>query len=66
MEEEPKDADRPGSFTLEQITQLYTFACKPPREYGRPISHWTLRELADGRYLAPLFRQLIAKSCDWG
>ena len=44
------DAPRPGApatFTLEQITQLYALACAPPEQYGRPISHWTPRELAD-------------------
>ena len=44
------DAARPGTpgkFTLEQITQLYALACDPPEKYGRPISHWTPRELAD-------------------
>jgi hypothetical protein len=32
---------------LEQITQLYALACAPPEQYGRPLSHWTPRELAD-------------------
>ncbi|MGF1457675.1 MAG: helix-turn-helix domain-containing protein, partial [Leptolyngbyaceae cyanobacterium] len=44
------DAPRPGApatFTLEQITQLYALACAPPEQYGRPLSHWTPRELAD-------------------
>lgn len=50
VEERLHDAPRPGSpstFTLEQITQLYAMACAPPEQYGRPISHWTPRELAD-------------------
>lgn len=37
----------PLSFTLEQITHLYAIARAPPEQYGRPISHWTSRELAD-------------------
>ena len=44
-----KDAPRPGSpgtFTMEQITQLYAIACSPPAQYDRPLSHWTARELA--------------------
>ncbi|NEQ42054.1 MAG: helix-turn-helix domain-containing protein [Leptolyngbya sp. SIOISBB] len=44
------DAPRPGApatFTLEQIPQLYALACAPPEQYGRPLSHWTPRELAD-------------------
>ena len=45
-----QDVPRPGTpptFTLEQITQLYALACAPPEQYGRPISHWSARELAD-------------------
>lgn len=45
-----RDAPRPGApatFSLEQITQLYALACAPPEQYGRPISHWSPRELAD-------------------
>jgi len=33
------------TFSLEQILQL--FACEKPEAYGRPISDWTARELAD-------------------
>lgn len=45
-----RDAPRPGTpatFSLEQITQLYALACAPPEQYGRAISHWSPRELAD-------------------
>ena len=45
-----QDAPRPGTpptFTIEQLTQLYALACEPPEQYGRPISHWSNRELAD-------------------
>lgn len=44
------DAPRPGgpmTFSLEQILQLFAMACQKPEEYGRFISHWTARELAD-------------------
>jgi transposase len=44
------DAPRPGgpsTFSLEQIVQLFAIACEQPEDYGRPISHWTSRELAD-------------------
>ena len=50
VEERLEDAARcgaPATFTLEQLTQLYKLACDPPEKYGRPISHWTPRELAD-------------------
>jgi transposase len=45
-----QDAPRSGSppkFTLEQLIHLFAIACEDPRESGRPISHWTSRELAD-------------------
>jgi len=44
------DAPRPGgpsTFSLEQILQLFAIACERPEDCGRPISHWTARELAD-------------------
>ena len=44
------DAPRPGApakFTPEQLVQLVAIACEPPENSGRPISHWTARELAD-------------------
>jgi transposase len=50
VEERLSDAARPGTpgtFTLEQLTELYAMACEPPEKYGRPISHWTAQELAD-------------------
>ncbi len=37
----------PATFSLEQILQLFAIACESPETYGRPISHWTSRELAD-------------------
>lgn len=44
-----QDGERPGApatFSLEQILQLFAIACDPPETYGRPLSHWTPRELA--------------------
>ena len=37
----------PATFSPEQIVQLVAVACEPPEKSGRPISHWTSRELAD-------------------
>jgi transposase len=37
----------PGKFTPQQVTQILAVACEPPEKSGRPITHWTLRELAD-------------------
>jgi hypothetical protein len=45
-----QDAARPGApstFSAEQWCQIIALACEPPEAAGRPISHWTPRELAD-------------------
>jgi putative transposase len=45
-----QDSSRPGAplkFTLEQQVECMAIACREPMEYGRPISHWSVRELAD-------------------
>jgi putative transposase len=44
------DAPRPGApatFSAEQWCQIIALACEPPEASGRPISHWTSRELAE-------------------
>ena len=38
---------KPATFTPEQLVQLVAVACEPPEQSGRPIDHWTSRELAD-------------------
>ncbi|MBD2357450.1 helix-turn-helix domain-containing protein [Tolypothrix sp. FACHB-123] len=45
-----QDQERVGTpvkFSMEQVIELFALACSPPEDYGRPISHWTPRELAD-------------------
>jgi putative transposase len=45
-----QDAPRPGApltFSAEQWCHIMALACEPPEQSGRPISHWTPRELAD-------------------
>ena len=37
----------PGKFTAEQVTQVLAVACEAPAACGRPVTHWTPRELAD-------------------
>ena len=37
----------PATFSPEQIVQIVAVACETPHHSGRPISHWTPRELAD-------------------
>ena len=50
VRERLQDAPRPGTpatFSAEQWCQIMALACEPPADAGRPISHWTPRELAD-------------------
>jgi putative transposase len=44
------DAPRPGApvtFSAEEVVQIVAMACEPPEASGRPISHWTPREVAE-------------------
>ena len=50
IEQALTDAPRPGApatFAPEQIVQVIAVACEPPEKSGRPLDHWTARELAD-------------------
>jgi putative transposase len=38
---------RPATFTPEQFCHLVAVACESPEASGRPVSHWTPRELAE-------------------
>ena len=40
-------SDTPAKFSMEQVVELFALACSEPEDYGRPISDWTLRELAE-------------------
>jgi len=46
LADDPYNGKR-GTYTPEQITQLYKIVCEHPEESGRPISHWSCRELAE-------------------
>ena len=37
----------PATFTAEQIVQIVAVACEEPADSGRPVSHWTPREVAE-------------------
>jgi putative transposase len=37
----------PPTFTPEQIVHIVAISCEKPEDSGRPISHWTPRELAE-------------------
>ena len=50
VEERLEDHPRPGAppqITADQRCQIEAMACEDPEESGRPISHWTAREIAD-------------------
>jgi len=46
LEDEPRSG-APATFTVEQIVAIVAVACEVPEGSGRPISHWTPRELAE-------------------
>ena len=44
------DAPRPGApgdFSAAQLAQIISVACESPEDSGRPVTHWTPRELRD-------------------
>lgn len=46
LADEPR-AGAPATFSPESLVQLMALACEDPQATGRPVSHWTPRELAD-------------------
>ena len=46
LADEPRSG-APGVFEPAQIVQIIAVACEDPQESGRPVTHWTPRELAD-------------------
>lgn len=50
VKERLADGERTGAprtITAEQWCKILALACEPPEHSGRPITHWTPRELAD-------------------
>lgn len=37
----------PAKFSAEQLAMMLAVACEEPEASGRPVTHWTPRELAD-------------------
>ena len=55
------DAPRPGApatFTAEQVSQIVALACEDPKLSGRPIDHWTLRELRDEAIIRKIVEEI--------
>ena len=53
---------KPADFTAEQITQIVVISCRPPAQSGRPITHWTHRELADEAIKRGIVTQISPRS----
>ncbi len=53
---------KPAEFTPEQITQIVVISCEPPEQSGRPITHWTHRELADEAVKRGIVAQISPRS----
>ncbi len=53
---------RPADFTPEQITKIVVISCQPPGQSGRPITHWTHRELADEAIKRDIVAQISPRS----
>ena len=50
VEERVQDGSRPGApsqITADQRCQIEALACEKPEKSGRPITHWSAREIAD-------------------
>jgi putative transposase len=50
IEDRLQDAPRPGAparITADQRCKIEALACEAPEKSGRPITHWSAREIAD-------------------
>jgi len=52
----------PLKFSAEQQVKIIAVACEDPRESGRPISHWTPREIADEAVKRQIVESIFAQS----
>lgn len=59
------DEARPGApakFAPEEVVQIVALSCEPPADSGRPISHWSVRELADEAQQRGIVESISARS----
>ena len=64
VQERLEDAPRPGkpaTITAEQVCQIVALACEAPEKSGRPISHWTGREIADEIVARGIVKEISAR-----
>jgi len=46
LSDEPRPG-RPPEISAEQVAQIMAIACEAAEESGRPVTHWTARDVAD-------------------
>ena len=64
FEERLQDLPRPGApaqITADQRSQIEALACEKPEKSGRPITHWTGREIADEIMRRGIVHQISAR-----
>jgi putative transposase len=54
----------PPKFSAEQQVKIIAVACEDPQESGRPISHWTPREIADEVVKRKIVSSISAQSIE--
>jgi putative transposase len=59
--DEPRSG-KPATFTPEQICQIVALACEDPRDCGRPVTHWSTKELADEVVKQGIVESISARS----
>jgi putative transposase len=52
----------PATFTAEQMVQIVAVACEDPADSGRPVSHWTPREVAEEVRKRGIIRTISTRS----
>ena len=61
VEERLQDGPRPGApsqITADQRCQIEALACEKPEKSGRPITHWSAREIADEIVFRKIVKQI--------
>ncbi len=53
---------RPPSFSEKQIVDIVALACEDPSSSGRPISHWTPREVAEEAEKRKIVKKISTRS----
>lgn len=61
LADEPR-CGTPSTFSAEQVVQIVALACEDPRDFGRPVTHWTPPELADEAKKRGIVQSISARS----